>query len=462
MNKCHNPIVWRNNTTPAINETNLNYEDGCIDTLDDRVIYLDGVKAEQSELLSCLASVTYNDNTGVFTFTWKNGTTASFDLNIEKIPVSFSMDANGVITMTTADGTQYTADVSTMVKVYAFVDSSEIDFTVTRSGNNYTVTASIINGSITENKLQPNFLAECRIARNGAEDAESASNANRLTAEGHAKGTQNDVPVESTSPYYQNNAKYYAETSAQNSEAWARGTRNGVPVSSSDPEYHNNSKFYAETSYENAEAWADGTRGGVPVDSSDPAYHNNAKYWKEQAQAIAQQSLSSLSDVSISNPQDGEVTMYNSQTQEWENKMPVRELEDLSNVGTNSTADYNVLGYFESGGSGTWTNCTWVKDEIFELIYSLVNKVTTINKDASGNVTSIVEQGQSPKFGDTVTATTTFSTNNNVKTITTILTGFSDIPGLRKITTITPTVSGIEIDEAYGYYTPSNNQGGNE
>ena len=68
-------------------------------------------------------------------------------------------------------------------------------------------------------------------ARDGIEsfidDAEQSANeadALRLQAEGHAKGTQNDVAVPSTSPYYEDNAKFYYEQayeSAQRSEDMA-------------------------------------------------------------------------------------------------------------------------------------------------------------------------------------------------------------------------------------------------
>ena len=47
MNKCHSNINWVNNTSPAINDTNLNYMDGCIDTLDDRVVVLDSDKVSK-------------------------------------------------------------------------------------------------------------------------------------------------------------------------------------------------------------------------------------------------------------------------------------------------------------------------------------------------------------------------------------------------------------------------------
>lgn len=67
----------------------------------------------------------------------------------------------------------------------------------------------------------------------------------------------------------------------------------------------------------NAEAWARGTRNGVPVSSDDPAYHNNSKWYAEHSQSG---SFANLSDVDIDNPQDGQVPVYNSATEKWENQ----------------------------------------------------------------------------------------------------------------------------------------------
>ena len=198
-------INWENepSTASPINDTNLNKMDAALYTIDGRVVDFDTTKANQSDLLTCLSNVSYNTSTGVFTFTWKNGTSTTVDLNVEKIPVSFSMSPEGVITMTTADGTQYTADVSSLIKTYSFTDSSEIDFTVTTdSSGNKTVTASLINGSISSSKLAPSVVA---------------------SIEG-------------------------AEGYSEESEAWAKGTKNGVPVSSTDEQYHNNAKYWAEQS----------------------------------------------------------------------------------------------------------------------------------------------------------------------------------------------------------------------
>lgn len=182
--------------------------DASINEIDDRVVTYDTTKAEQSDLLQSLKSVDYDTTTGIFIFTWWNGTTKSVDLNIEKIPVSFSMSAQGVITMTTADGTTFTADVSTLIKTYTFVDSSEIDFTVTTDANgNKTVTASIVAGSIDGTKLTPNYLADAQAARTGAETAATLS-------QSWAVGGTNTRTGEDT-----NNAKYWCNQAQLTTQA---------------------------------------------------------------------------------------------------------------------------------------------------------------------------------------------------------------------------------------------------
>lgn len=207
-------INWENEPSIAspINATNLNKIDYAAYQFDQTFATWDVTKANQSDLLLSVKSIDYNTSTGVFVFTWQNGTTKTVDLNIEKIPVSFSMSPQGVITMTTDDGTTYTADVGSLIKTYTFSDSTEIDFTVTTDASgNKTVTAALKDGSIVGTKLEPNYLANCQNAANSA-------NASKTAAEG----------------------------SSEDSEAWAVGTRDGVPVPSSDPAYENNSKYWAQ------------------------------------------------------------------------------------------------------------------------------------------------------------------------------------------------------------------------
>ncbi len=291
MNKAFVNFTWQN--TPSIstplNASNLNSVNNALDTVDDRVVAMDTSKANVADLLTDVVNVAYNATTGVWTFTRRNGTTFTFDQNVEKIPVSFSMSSAGVITMTTADGTEYTCDISTLIKLYTFQDSSVIDFTTTTDASgNKTITATIVAGSITDSMLQTNYLADITVqAQNAAGSANSAlgsansANADALLAQSYAVGNSGIRTGEDT-----DNSKYYKEQCALSGEAWTRGTKNGQPVPNTDETYHNNAKYFAEQSesyVEDAEAWAKGTRNGVPVTSSDPAYHNNAEYFKDEA-----------------------------------------------------------------------------------------------------------------------------------------------------------------------------------
>ena len=240
-------INWENEPSIAspINATNLNKIDYAVYEHDQTFETWDVTKANQSDLLLSVKTIDYDTTTGVFVFTWQNGTTKTVDLNIEKIPVSFSMSAQGVITMTTEDGTQYTADVGSLIKTYTFDDSTEIDFTVTTdSSGNKTVTAAIKAGSITGSKLEPNYLANCQNAANSASGSATA-----------------------------------ADGSAEDSEAWAVGTRDGVPVPSTDPAYNNNSKYWATQGGANSLAGLSDTDINSPTDGQGLVYNYSTSKW---------------------------------------------------------------------------------------------------------------------------------------------------------------------------------------
>lgn len=243
-------INWENepSISSPINATNLNKIDYAVYQHDRTLETWDTTKANQSDLLLSVKSIDYDTDTGVFVFTWQNGTTKTVDLNIEKIPVSFSMSPQGVITMTTDDGTQYTADVGALIKTYTFTDSSVIDFTVTTDASgNKTVTADIVDGSITGSKLQPNYLADCQSAANSASGSATA-----------------------------------ADGSAEDSEAWAVGERGGVPVPSTDPAYENNAKWYAEHGTGNSLVGLTDTDITSPTDGQALIYDSASTKWKNK------------------------------------------------------------------------------------------------------------------------------------------------------------------------------------
>lgn len=190
MNKAYSRINWVNtpSTASPINDRNLNRMDEALDTIDNRVVSLDTSKADASELVNTIINVEFNTETGVFTFTHKNGSTFTVDTDLEKIAVNFDYDDDPTsahyqdMIITLADGTVKYIDLSAFITTTSFIDSDTIDFTVSGSE----VTADIKNGSITGQKLQPNFLADCTVQAQNAATSATAAAGSATAASGSA------------------------------------------------------------------------------------------------------------------------------------------------------------------------------------------------------------------------------------------------------------------------------------
>ena len=218
MQKAFSKLVWKNlpSTETALEADNLNRIENGVDLIDDRVVEMDTTKANETDMLLAIKVITFDEATGIFTFTRFNGTSFTLDTKLEKIAVNFTYDpATQQLILTLIDGTKQYIDLSALITQYEFLDSTTISFTLDQNGK---VTASVIDGSITESKLQPNFLADCRHEVDLAQGYSQA-----------AAGSATD-----------------SENSARTAEAWAVGEKDGVPVTNIDPQYHNNSEYYAE------------------------------------------------------------------------------------------------------------------------------------------------------------------------------------------------------------------------
>ena len=184
MNKLYSRIIWQNfpSENTALNESNLNRMDLGLDNLDNRVIEMDATKVNKEVANSLVQSWSMDESTGIITITHLDGSKDMFDLNIEKIPVDFKLSEDGILTMTTDDGSKFNANIGAMIPVLTFEDSDEIVVSASGSGVNKTYSFSIKAGSVTEDKLQLNFLADVKteVAKAQASQesaAESAENA---------------------------------------------------------------------------------------------------------------------------------------------------------------------------------------------------------------------------------------------------------------------------------------------
>ena len=208
LNKVYTRINWEDypSENTDLDAYNLNQMDSAIDALDNRIISQDALKVDKSAINGNIADWTMDETTGIITITKYNGEKIIFDLNIEKIPVGFSMSDDGIITMTTEDGTQFTADIGSMIPVLTFEDSSTIAVSVTGTGKNKTYSFSIKTGSVTDAMLQPNYLADIRVESANASAYAQSANAKSVLAESYAIGGTGTREGEDT-----DNAKYYME-----------------------------------------------------------------------------------------------------------------------------------------------------------------------------------------------------------------------------------------------------------
>ena len=219
MNKLYYPINWENYPSEAtpINESNLNKIDSGLNNLDNRVIEQDAIKLSKTDASNDIVNWTMDEDTGVITVTRRNGEKIIFDLNIEKIPVSFSLSDDGILTMVTDDGTIFTANIGAMIPILTFEDSDEIYVSVSGTGINKTYSFSIKDNSITENKLQPNFLADIKVQSASASLSASNAETSATQAQSYAVGGTGTRDNENT-----DNAKYYKEQ--------AQSVGNAVPT----------------------------------------------------------------------------------------------------------------------------------------------------------------------------------------------------------------------------------------
>lgn len=215
MNKLYSRIVWENfpSERTALNESNLNRMDLALDNIDNRVIEMDSTKVNKEVANNLVKTWSIDEETGIITVEHLDGSKDLFDLNIEKIPVNFELSDDGILTMTTDDGSQYTANIGAMIPVLTFEDSDTIAVSVSGEGVNKTYSFSIKAGSVTEDKLQPNFLADVKteVAKaqasqtSAAQSASAASNSATL-AESYTHGGTGAREGEDA-----DNAKYWAQ-----------------------------------------------------------------------------------------------------------------------------------------------------------------------------------------------------------------------------------------------------------
>ena len=213
MQKAYSRIDWENypsEKTP-VNETNLNKMDAALNEVDNRLISMDAEKAGMIDINNMIADVDFNEETGAFTFTKKNGAVIVVDTKLEKLVTNWDYDqSTEKMIITLEDGTVKEVNLSALITVYEFIDSDTIAFSINAEGK---VSASVKNGSITADKLQPDYLANITVQAENAAASASSAGTSALTAQSYAVGNTGTRENESV-----DNAKHYCEQAKQISQ----------------------------------------------------------------------------------------------------------------------------------------------------------------------------------------------------------------------------------------------------
>lgn len=163
MQKIYSRINWENfpSEKTAVNESNLNKMDLAVDNLDDRVVAMDASKVDLAKANELVKEILWDESNGTLMVVKMNGSKAVIDTKLEKLAVNFTYNPQTQrLVITLDDGTVQNVDLSALITQYEFLEGDEIAFEVTSDGK---VKPMIKGGSITEDKLQPNFLADVKV-----------------------------------------------------------------------------------------------------------------------------------------------------------------------------------------------------------------------------------------------------------------------------------------------------------
>ena len=167
---------WENfpSEKTAINRDRLNNIEGGIDAIDDRVCALDTTKVDLTKANELVKEILWDESNGTLTVVKMNGSKAVIDTKLEKLAVNFRYDPQTQqLIITLDDGTVQNVDLSALITEYEFLDSDTIAFGIVDGK----VKAIVKNGSITEDMLQPNFLADVKVEAEKAKSSATAADA---------------------------------------------------------------------------------------------------------------------------------------------------------------------------------------------------------------------------------------------------------------------------------------------
>lgn len=176
MQKIYSRTYWENfpSEKSAVNATHLNNLETGVDNLDDRLVAMDAAKVDLTKANELVKEILWDESNGTLTVVKMNGSKAVIDTKLEKLAVNFKYNPQTQqLIITLDDGTEQSVDLSSLITEYEFLDSDTIAFEIADGK----VKSNVKNGSITEDKLQPNFLADVKVEVEKAKASATAADA---------------------------------------------------------------------------------------------------------------------------------------------------------------------------------------------------------------------------------------------------------------------------------------------
>ena len=208
-------IGWLNfpSKSTALGQKNLRYMDNGILQCAQYILALSQDKAKVSDINTMVQNVTLDVDTGILTVMLKNGTINTYDLAIEKVVINFNITDDNQLILTLADGTQKIIDLTRFV--YSVSSTSTISMEI----KDRTITANIVDGSITIDKLESSIISTIRQYALDAQAAESSAQKHDINSKSWATGGTGSREGEDV-----DNSKFYsieAKTQADRAAAYA-------------------------------------------------------------------------------------------------------------------------------------------------------------------------------------------------------------------------------------------------
>ncbi len=269
MQKAFNNFFWQNypSMDSPLNEANLMKINNGLNVIDDRVIMHEQTKATKTEVATLFKEIAYDEQTGILTFTRKNGATVTIDTPMEKIALNIYYDpVTEMLTLPLIDGTQMQVDLSRLITEFEFLNSDTIAFTIKPNGQ---VTAIVKEGSIEEKHLRPDYLADIRIESAKAEASKQAAEISAATASKSAYNAKNSE----TEAKKSENAAKTSETEAKKSETAAKASETEAGKSEAAAKASENAAKNSEDKAKESEGKAKGSEISAASSASISAYN---------------------------------------------------------------------------------------------------------------------------------------------------------------------------------------------